>query len=168
MGLIGSWRYKNKVLHITDAVFSPLGPNRSKMVLRVGFWGTGWKKFVRNQYEKGEMPNETAASLVMMCMRNLVGKSLTPDQKAITLHAIKTGNNSDYSANHFIAILDGLRTIANDVTYKAAMYEVIGALEGRDGEELDNYRDGRLLDDILRQKQNWQAELDSQDFWTTR
>lgn len=153
MGAFGAWRYKNKVLHVADAMVSCLGPNKAKMFLRVGFWGTGWKSAVRINYEKGISPVETAVHVITASLRGVIANTLTPDQRAMTLFAIKSGNKSDPTANHLMDILEGVRRIADDLVFRAAIFEVIGALEGHSGDGLNSYRDARLLEYVLEQHQ---------------
>ncbi len=146
--------YRNQVLKNIDAACTMLGPRKSKMVLRVGFLGPGWKKAIKDLYLKGEPPFAAAGFLLAACFRNVIANTLTPDQRAMTLHALETQNGSDHTANHFRAMLGALKLMVNEVTYQAAVYEVVGSLRGLTGEELDNFRDGNLLEDVLRQHEN--------------
>ena len=53
------------------------------------------------------------------------------------------------TANRLRSVHAGIALYGTDATAKAALYEIIGSLEGRDGAELDDYRTRQLLADAL-------------------
>jgi hypothetical protein len=147
LSVFGAWRYRNKVLHRMDFIFSSLGASISKKVLKANF-GRQWKPFIRSYYDQDIKPNEAAALSSLMCLRGVLTR-ISQDEKNLALHAIRTDNRANMTANRLRSVHAGIALYGTDATAKAALYEIIGSLEGRDGAELDDYRTRQLLADAL-------------------
>lgn len=147
--MFARWGYRNQVRRTLEQIFSRVagGAGAMKPIIQITF-GNRLDAAIDSTYSAEANPNEAAATLAVMCIRRIV--HATPDDaKALALHAISTGNTADHFANNLIAIIEEIARVGGETLRKSAIYETIGALEGRDGEELDNYRAGRMLGDIL-------------------
>ena len=71
LSVFGAWRYRNKVLHRMDFIFSSLGASMSKKVLKANF-GRRWKSFIRSYYDQGIKVDEAAALSALMCVRGVL------------------------------------------------------------------------------------------------
>src|SRR5512133_90173 len=141
-----AYRYRNKVLHNLDFVFASLGPSESKTVMRLAF-GSNWKAVIRQLYDEKEDARTAAASLATMSLRHLVA-TISRECRETALSAIKTGDKAELVSSRLLDIVQRLGLISKkDIWHKAAVYDLIGALEARFGIELDNYRTARLLED---------------------
>jgi hypothetical protein len=147
LSVFGAWRYRNKVLHRMDFIFSSLGASMSKKVLKANF-GRKWKSFIRSYYDQGIKVDEAAALSSLMCVRGVL-KRVSQDEKSLALHAIRTDNRANMTANRLRSVHAGISLYGTDTIAKAAIYEIIGTLEGRNDEELDDYRTRHLLADAL-------------------
>jgi hypothetical protein len=147
MNVFSAWRYRNKVLHRMDFIFSSLGTSMSKKLLRANF-GRNWKPFIRSYCDQGIKVDEAAALSSLMCVRGLL-KKVSQDEKNLALHAIRTDNRANMTANRLRSVHAGISLYGTDAVAKAALYEIIGCLEGRSDEDLDEYRTRHLLADAL-------------------
>lgn len=144
-----AWRYRNGVYKTLDLIFYGLGQGRRgvDLILQIAFPGNQ-RKLIRTFFDDGTSENEAAAIIAVMCLRYIIFAT-TADQRALSLHALKTGNAADTMANNLTNIIEMIGKCAPRVVYRSAIHETVGALEGRNGEDLDQYRTGKLLEDAL-------------------
>lgn len=149
MYLYGRYRYRNKVRLQIELILQRLNYITSRMILHAAF-GYRWRRALNALAEADTDPPAAAATATIFAIEKII-REMSPDRREITLFAIKAGNSSNNEANNFIAMIDGIWAVhPNEVMRKHAIYTVIGALEGRFGDDLQNYRIDRLVYDATQ------------------
>jgi hypothetical protein len=126
-GKLAQYRFRWRVRNHLNSIFQMVRPKLSKHILIICF-GRGWRSELRIFENRGE-PREVASVIAGMAMERLAGL-LTQDRRDMALFALRSGNTSNYEANNFLSVLEGIRALTGDGVYlKFAMQTLVNALE---------------------------------------
>lgn len=150
MNFFRRYRYRVAVRYDLDAIWRPVQEGMSRRILVVAFGAFRWRKALNALAEQGVKPIEAAAATTCCALENLI-RNHDEARRADVLDALRsgadrTGNNE---ADNYLAMLDMLAAFAGPQQQMIAIYTLVGALEGRFGEELIQYRQMRMLERVL-------------------
>jgi hypothetical protein len=153
-GWIARMHFKRQTMALVHLIFVTYGSKITGNYLDQT-WGHNLGRMLR-EWSASEMKPEEAACVVAMKTIGHVLRHLSEDRKELVFLALRQGDDPGDAtvrniAGHLTHVIAAIHEIAPNETYGDAMiYRILGTLQGRSGEALDDFMGEQLVNKVIR------------------
>jgi hypothetical protein len=148
-GWIARMRFKRQTMVLVRHIFATYGSVPTARFLQTTF-GHNLGRMLSN-WAASDLKPEEAASIIAIKTLGVVLRTLSEDSKQLALFALRNDNRGEHVWNHLRAVISTVYDITSNENFRdAAIYQIMGALQGLSGEDLENYRGERQVADVIK------------------
>jgi hypothetical protein len=146
---IARLRFKRQTMVLVRRIFATYGSGATAGFLQTTF-GHKLGRLLSDQ-AASELEPEQAACIIAIMTLGTVLQSLAEDHKRLALFALQNDNRGETISNHLRAVISAVYDITSSEAYRdGVIHQILGALQGLSGEELENYRGEQQLANVLK------------------
>jgi hypothetical protein len=148
-GWIPRMRFKRETMALVRRIFATYGSVATGGFLQTTF-GHKLGRLLSDQ-AASELEPEQAACIIATMTLGTVLQALTEDHKRVALLALQNDNRGENISNHLRAVISTVYDItSNEVHREGVIHQILGALQGLNGEDLENYCGEQQVASVLK------------------
>ncbi len=141
-------RFKRQTMALVRRIFSTYGSAATGRFLQMTF-GHKLGRMLSDQAASNMEPEEAACIIAIMTVGTVL-QDLTQDHKQLALYALQNDNRGENISNHLRFVISTVYDITSSQSYRdGVIYQILGALQGLSGEDLENYRGEQQVANVL-------------------
>jgi hypothetical protein len=148
-GWTARMRFKRQTMALVRRIFSTYGSDATGRFLEMTF-GHKFGRMLSRQAASQMEPEEAACVIAIMTIGTAL-QDLTDDHKQLALFALQNDNRGENISNHLRIVISAVHEITSSQAYRdGVLYQILGALQGLSGEDLENYRGEHQVANVVR------------------
>jgi hypothetical protein len=142
-------RFKRQTMVLVRRIFATYGSVATAGFLQTTF-GHKLGRMI-SDHAASELEPEQSACIIAMIALGTVLQSLTEDQKRLALWALQNDDRGENISNNLRAVISVVYNVTSSEAYReGVIHQILGALQGLSGEDLENYRGEQQVAGVLR------------------